>query len=135
MNIGFLEIFSMYIMAMAVYGIPIFFRYSLPCYIIENLSTSLDDVEQCLNSATTIGVIPAENRADLERYGIRVFTRRGRLTDLHSLADDLARMRIQSHHSPGFFQQTELGFRRGLTYRLYLLSSRIRAVKIRIEVR
>jgi hypothetical protein len=109
MNIGFLEIFSLYITTMAVYGITIFFRYSLPCYIVENLSTLLDDVEQCLNSATRIGVIPAENRADLERYGIRVFNRRGRLTDLHSLAGDLARMRIQSHRSPGFFQQIELG--------------------------
>jgi hypothetical protein len=44
-------------------------------------------------------------------------------------------MRIESHRSPGFFRQIELGFRRGLTYRLYLLSSRIRAVKMRVEVR
>jgi hypothetical protein len=65
----------------------------------------------------------------------RVFTRRSCLTDLHSLAGDLARMRIESRRSPGFFRQIELGFRRGLTYRLYLLSSRIRAVKMRVEVR
>ncbi len=57
------------------------------------------------------------------------------LTDLHSLAADLARMRIESHRSPGFFQQTGLAFRHGLTYRLYSLSSKIRDVKMRVEVR
>jgi hypothetical protein len=61
---------SLYITTMAVYGIIICFRYSLPCYIIENLSTLLDDVEQCLTSAATIGANPAEYRADLEMYGI-----------------------------------------------------------------
>ena len=65
----------------------------------------------------------------------RVFPRRSHLTDLHSLAGNLAGMRIESHRSPGFLRQIELGFRRGLTYRLYLLSSRIRAVKMRVEVR
>ena len=62
---GFLEIFSIYITALA-YGIVICFRCLLPWYIIENLSTLLDDVEQRLTSAVTIGAIPAEYRADLE---------------------------------------------------------------------
>ena len=65
---GFLEIFSLYIPALA-YGIIICFRCLLPWYIIENLSTLLDDVEQRVTSAVTIGAIPAEYMADLEMYG------------------------------------------------------------------
>ena len=60
---------SIYI-TMAVYATIICFRYSLPCYIIENLSTLLNDVEHCLTSAATIGAIPAEYRADLEMYAV-----------------------------------------------------------------
>ena|SRR6266702_76011 len=67
---------------------------------------------------------------------MELFIRGSRLlTHSHSLAADLARMRIESHRSPGFFQQTGLAFRRGLTYRLYSLSSKIRDVKMRVEVR
>lgn len=69
MNKGFLEIFILYIAALAVYGIVICLRCLLPCNIIENLSPLLNDVEQCLTSAVTIGAIPAEYRADLEMYG------------------------------------------------------------------
>ncbi|KAH9068183.1 hypothetical protein EDB83DRAFT_636368 [Lactarius deliciosus] len=57
------------------------------------------------------------------------------LTDSHSLASALARMRLESHRSPGVFQQIWLAFRWGLTYRLYTLASQIRGVKMRIEVR
>lgn len=60
MNKGFLEIFILYIAALAVYGIVICLRCLLPCNIIENLSPLLNDVEQCLTSAVTIGAIPAD---------------------------------------------------------------------------
>jgi len=67
---------------------------------------------------------------------MELFTHESRLlTDSHSLASDLARMRIDSHRSPGLFQQICLAFRCGLAYRLYSLASQIRAVKMRVEVR
>ncbi|KAI9448678.1 hypothetical protein BJY52DRAFT_306544 [Lactarius psammicola] len=88
-----------------------------PCYIIPNLSTLLNDVEQCLTSAIAIGVILAEYRAVLETH-----------------AGNLARMRIESHRSPGFFQQIVLAFRRGFhTQALFTLVA-IGAVKMRVEL-
>ena len=67
-TMGFFEL-SLYI-TMAVYGIIICFRYLLPFYIIENLSTLLNDVEHCLTSAATIAAIPEEYREDLEMYAV-----------------------------------------------------------------
>ena len=67
---------------------------------------------------------------------MELFTGRRRLlTNSHSLASDLAQIRIQSHRSPGLSQQIWLAFRCGLTYRLYSLASQIRAVKMKVEVR
>ena len=67
---------------------------------------------------------------------MEVFTRRSRaLIDSHSLASDLAQMRIQSNRSTGLSQYIWLAFRCGLTYRLHSLASQIRAVKMRMEVR
>jgi hypothetical protein len=42
---------------------------------------------------------------------------------------------VWSHRSPGIFQQIRLGFWSGLTYRLYVLSSRIGVIKLEVEVR
>ena len=42
---------------------------------------------------------------------------------------------MESHRSPGFLQQLRLVFWSGLTYRLYVLSSRIETLKLKIEVR
>jgi len=43
-------------------------------------------------------------------------------------------MRTESHRSPRFFQQFYLLFLRGLTWRLYVLKSRVDAIRRRIEV-
>lgn len=132
-------IFGICIAVLAVYGIVICFRFLLPRDIIPNVSTLLNDARQCLTSAETMGAIPAasNHRESLEVYGaLPSFTDRScLLTDWHSLASDFSHMRIESHRSPGFFQQICLAFRCSLTYRLYCLASEIRAVKMRVEVR
>ena len=132
-------IVSFCIAVLVVYGIVICFRFLLPRNIIPNISTLLSDARQSLTSAETTGVISvmSDHRESLEAYGtLPSFTRRScLLIDRHSLASDLARMRIESHLSPGFFPQIWLAFRFGLTYRLYSLASEIRAVKMRVEVR
>jgi hypothetical protein len=136
-KMGFIEIFSFCIAVLAVYGIVI--RFLLPRNITSSVATLLNDAQQCLTSAETTGAIPAESeyRARLETYGtLHSFAHRNRLlTDSHSLASDFSRMRSESHRSPGFFQQIWLAFKCGLTYRLYSLASKIRAVKMRVEVR
>jgi hypothetical protein len=43
-------------------------------------------------------------------------------------------MRTESHRSPGFFQQFYLLFLCGLTWRLYVLKSRVDAIRRGIEV-
>ena len=43
-------------------------------------------------------------------------------------------MRTESHRSPGFFQQFYLLFLCGLTWRLYVLKSRVDALRRKIEV-
>ncbi len=70
-NMGFIEIFTLCITVLAVYATVICFRSLLPRYIIPNVSTLLNDVEQCLASAVESGAIPAvsEYRANIETYG------------------------------------------------------------------
>ncbi|KAH9029877.1 hypothetical protein EDB85DRAFT_1965274 [Lactarius pseudohatsudake] len=114
---SFIEIITLCTTFLAEYGTVIYFRCLLPCYIIPNVSTLLNDVEQCLASAAETGAIPE----DVNEYRANLET-------------DLARMRIESHRSPRFFQQIWLASRWGLTYRLYSLTSQIRAVKMRIEI-
>jgi hypothetical protein len=54
---------------------------------------------------------------------------------IDSLVFDFLVMRTKSHHSPGIFRQLLLAFRWGLTYRLYALSFRFKALKADVEVR
>ncbi len=136
-KMGLLEIFGLCIIILAVYGVVICFPCILPCYIIPNISTSLNEVEQCLTSAVTIGAIPAVSieRADLETYG----TLHSRKSSSHSLAQPRGRPCADAYREPSFswvFSADWACFlRRGLTYRLYSLSSKIRDVKMRVEVR
>ncbi len=44
-------------------------------------------------------------------------------------------MRMANHRAPGFFQQLRLFFGSALTYKLYVLSSQIGAIKLQLEVR
>jgi len=42
---------------------------------------------------------------------------------------------MANHRAPGFFQQLRLLFGSALTYKLYVLSSQIGAIKLQLEVR
>jgi len=54
--------------------------------------------------------------------------------DLEILTSRFARMRIESHRSPGFFPQLWLAVRHGLTCKLYSLASQVEAVRQKVEV-
>ena len=57
------------------------------------------------------------------------------LTDRYSHANQLLRIRMESHRAPGILQQLRLAVQYGLTCKLYALSSRVDDVKVKIEVR
>src|SRR5712691_7710504 len=56
------------------------------------------------------------------------------LTDHRSCASEFSQIRMESHRAPGILQQLRLAAWYGLTCKLYTLSSRVEAVKIKIEV-
>jgi hypothetical protein len=57
------------------------------------------------------------------------------LTSRGSLANQVLRLRMESHRSPGLLQQLRLVFWSGLACRLYVLSSQIETLKLKVEVR
>ncbi|KAH9051002.1 hypothetical protein EDB83DRAFT_2317086 [Lactarius deliciosus] len=100
-------------------GVVIYLRHLIPYYIIPNVSSMLNNAERSLAHAVTIGALP-----EMSDYWV----------DLEILASRFARMRIESHRSPGVFPQIWLAVRHGLTCRLYSLASQIRAVGHGVEV-
>ncbi|KAH9032566.1 hypothetical protein EDB85DRAFT_1201931 [Lactarius pseudohatsudake] len=103
---------------LGTYGVVIYLRLLIPCYIIPNVSSMLNNAERSLAHAVTIGALP-----EMSDYRV----------DLEILASRFARMRIESHRSPGVFPQIWLAVRHGLTCRLYSLASQIRAVGREVE--
>jgi hypothetical protein len=59
----------------------------------------------------------------------------GHLTDRHSYSNQFLRIRMESHRAPGILQQLRLAVQYGLTCKLYILSSRVEAIKVEIKVR
>ena len=57
-----------------------------------------------------------------------------RLTDQRSCASEFLQIRMESHRAPGMLRQLWLSVWYGLTCKLYTLSSRVEAIKIKIEV-
>jgi len=51
----------------------------------------------------------------------------------YSFENELLHMRVESHRSPAIYQQLLRAVRSGLTYRLYALSLRIDAIKVKLE--
>ncbi|KAH9067661.1 hypothetical protein EDB87DRAFT_18954 [Lactarius vividus] len=115
----FIEWLGFCLSILGTYGVVIYLRLLIPCYIIPNVSSMLNNAEQSLTHAVTIGALP-----EMSDYRV----------DLEILANRLARMRIESHRSPGAFPQIWLAIRHGLTCRLYSLASQIGAVGLEVEV-
>jgi len=95
-------------------------RLVLPRNVIRQVSTELDEAEGLLNRAEAINAIQDESEY------------RRKLTNIRN---KFLRMRMTNHHAPGVFQQLRLLFGSALTYKLYVLSSQIGAIKLQLEVR
>jgi len=57
----FIDILSVCLSLLGIYGLVLNFRYLLPCYIIPVLSALLTSTRQLLNNAETISAIPYES--------------------------------------------------------------------------
>ena len=117
-------------------GVVFFVRLLLLCNTIRRISAALNQVEVLLDRVEAIHAIPnpSEYRTDLAMCEDPCSYRR-QLTDYRSLANQLSRIRMESHRSAGFFSQLRLVFQSDLTCRLYVLSSQIEAIRLKVEVR
>jgi hypothetical protein len=97
----------------------------------------LTEVEHLLDRAESIGVIPRPNdhRSALTLYeAVMPLSTDRHLTDQRSCASEFLHIRMESHRAPGILRQLWLAVWYGLSWRLYVLSSRVEAIKIKIEV-
>ncbi|KAI0001509.1 hypothetical protein BJV74DRAFT_794132 [Russula compacta] len=133
----FIDILSLCLSILGIYGLLLYLRFLLPRHVIPRVASALIEAMQLLDRAEAIGAISrtSEYRASLAMYEARhACATTLRLTDPHSFENQLLRMRTESHRSPGIFQQLLLAVRRGLTCRLWALSLRIEAIKVKVEL-
>jgi len=79
----------------------------------------LTEADHLLDRAESTGVIPQPNDY------------RSALT---FCASEFLQIRMESHRAPGILRQLWLAVWYGLTYKLFTLSSRVEAIKIKIEL-
>jgi hypothetical protein len=133
------DILSFSFSILGLYGLVYYLRFLIPRDLLPHVSAVLTDAECLLDRAESIGVIPQPNeyRSSLTSYEaiVPLFTDR-HLTEktYRSCATEHLHIRTESHRAPGILQQLQLAVWYGLTFRLYTLSSRVKAIKIKIEV-
>lgn len=93
-------------------------RWVFPRNFVPLVSMSLDEAMTLLQRAEAI------NTPYVSEY-------RANLAILHP---QFLQMRTESHRSPGFFQQYYLLFLCGLTWRLYVLKSRVDTIRRKLEL-
>ena len=133
----FTDILNFCFSILGLYGLAHYLRLLIPRNILPHVSAVLTETEILLDGAESTGVIPQPNdyRSALTLYGaVMPLPMNHHLTDRHSHANQLLRIRMESHRAPGILQQLRLAVRYGLTCKLYTLSSRVDAVKVKIEV-
>jgi hypothetical protein len=130
-----IDIFSVVLSFLGVYGIVFSLRLLLPRNIVPLVSTSLKEAMAPLEDAEAINIPNVSDfRTNLAMY-VHVFIHQclPLLTE-RSLHNQFLQMRTESHRSPGFVQQVYLLFLCGLSWRLYTLKSRIEGIRRKIEV-
>jgi hypothetical protein len=133
----FTDILSFCFSILGLYGLLYYLRFLIPRNLLPYVSAVLTEAEHLLDRAESIGVIPRPNdhRSALTLYEAVVPLPTDRhLTDQHSCASEFLQIRMESHRAPGILRQLWLAVWYGLTCRLYTLSSRVEAIKIKIEV-
>jgi len=115
----FIDILTLSLSILGVYDLILYLRFLLPRNAIPCVATPLREVQQILHHAQSIGAIP---RASEYAAALTIFE------------DEFLRMRVESHRSPAIYQQLLRAIQSGLTCRLYALSLRIDAIKVKLEL-
>ena len=134
----FTDILNFCFSILGLYGLVHYLRLLIPRNVLPYVSAVLIEAEHLLDRAESTGVVPQPNdyRSALTSYGAAMpLPMNHHLTDQRSHANQLLRIRMESHRAPGILQQLRLAVQYGLTCKLYTLSSRVDAVKVKIEVR
>src|SRR6266852_6978877 len=133
----FTDILSFCISILGLYGLVYYLRFLIPRNVLPHVSAALTEAEHSLDRAESTGVIPRPNdyRSALTSYETVMHLPADRhLTDQRSCASEFLQIRMESHRAPGILRQLWLASWYGLSRRLYILSSRVEAIKIKIEV-
>ncbi|KAI9448654.1 hypothetical protein F5148DRAFT_1250879, partial [Russula earlei] len=115
----FIDILSLCLSLLGTYSLLLYLRFLLPRNITPSLSSLANETQQLLHRAEGIGAIPQGSvyRNHLDRS-----------------VNQLVTMRIQSNRARGTFQQLRLAIWHGLTYRLFVLYTRIEVIRSGLEV-
>jgi hypothetical protein len=133
----FTDILSFCFSILGLYGLVYYLRFLIPRNVLPYVSAVLTEAEHLLDTAETAGVIPRPNdhRSALTMYeAVMPLPTDRHLTNQHSYANEFFQIRMESHRASGILRQLRLAVWYGLTCRLYTLSSRVEAIKIKIEV-
>ena len=120
-----------------LYGLVYYLRFLIPRNLLPYVSALLTEAERLLDRAESTGVIPQpnEHRTALTSYeAVAPLSTDRHLTDQRRCASRFLQIRIECLRAPGTLRQLRLAVWYGLTCRLYVLSSRVEAIKIKIEV-
>jgi len=118
-DMGLLDVIQLSLVVLGAYRLVVLLRYVLPRDVVPHVSTAMNETQTLLDKAEAVNAIPKDNEHK---------------KDLTILRAQLLRMRMQSNRSPGFISQLQLLFLRGLTFRLYRLSTHIEAVRVKVEL-
>ena len=133
----FTDILSFCFSILGLYGLVYYLRFLIPRNVLPYVSALLAEAEHLLDRAESTGAVPRPNdhRSALTLYEAVVpLPTDRRLTDQRSCASKFLQIRMESHRARGIFRQLRLAVWPGLTCRLYMLSLRVEAIKIEIEV-
>ncbi|KAF8501519.1 hypothetical protein F5888DRAFT_1801044 [Russula emetica] len=132
----FTDILSFCFSILGLYGLVYYLRFLIPRNLLPYVSAVLTEAEHLLDRAESTGVIPRPNeyRSALTLYkAVMPLPTDGHLTDRYSYSNQFLWIRMESHRSPGILQQLRLAIQYGLSCRLYMLSSRVVAIKVEIK--
>jgi len=119
MSMHFIDIFTLTLSILGVHDLIFYLRFLLPRNVIHRVAEHLKEAQQALHRAQSIGAI-----LHASEYG----------ATLAIFENEYLRMRVESHRSPAIYQQLLRAIWSGLTYRLYALSLRIDAIKVKLEL-
>jgi hypothetical protein len=133
----FIDILSFCFSILGLYGLVYYLRFLIPRNLLPYVSAVLTEAKHLLDRAESTGIIPQPNdyRSALTMYeAIMPLPTDRHLADQRRCASEFSQIRMESHRAPGILRQLWLAVWYGLTCKLYTLSSRAEAIKIKIEV-